>query len=136
MSNISGIQPVEIKDDIKEDTKQPPMENRDNYEITDDRTVFTQENKLTLQFNESIFEISSGEIIGRNHQCRDCLCGIKEVSRTHAKFIYDNGKWFIEDLGSANGAFIDGKRVENSNRFMVKKGDAISFSSRAVFKVV
>jgi pSer/pThr/pTyr-binding forkhead associated (FHA) protein len=33
------------------------------------------------------------------------------VSRKHARFFVDAGKVFIEDLGSANGTYVDGERV-------------------------
>ena len=34
------------------------------------------------------------------------------VSRNHARLFFHNGQWSIEDMGSANGTFVNGKRVE------------------------
>jgi CRP-like cAMP-binding protein len=36
------------------------------------------------------------------------------VSRSHAKIKYNEGIWFIEDIGSANGIVVDDNRVENA----------------------
>jgi pSer/pThr/pTyr-binding forkhead associated (FHA) protein len=33
------------------------------------------------------------------------------VSLTHLRFVYRNGGWWIEDLGSTNGTFVDGRPV-------------------------
>jgi two-component system NtrC family sensor kinase len=33
------------------------------------------------------------------------------ISRQHARVFYRNGRWLVEDLGSANGTFIDGMEV-------------------------
>lgn len=36
----------------------------------------------------------------------------RRVSRRHARFYLDRGQWWVEDLGSANGTFVDGERVQ------------------------
>lgn len=33
------------------------------------------------------------------------------VSRKHAELVLDKGRWFVRDLGSSNGTFVDGKKV-------------------------
>ena len=48
-------------------------------------------------------------LIGRSSECQiQTQDGL--VSRRHARIFYDGGYW-IEDLGSANGVFIDNQRV-------------------------
>lgn len=36
------------------------------------------------------------------------------VSRKHARFFVDGGKVLVEDLGSANGTYVDGERIEGA----------------------
>ena len=57
-----------------------------------------------------IFELrKSGNEIGRQ---RETLPLADEmISRQHARVFFRNGRWLIEDLGSANGTFIDGMEV-------------------------
>ncbi|MFZ1985018.1 MAG: FHA domain-containing protein [Desulfatitalea sp.] len=50
-------------------------------------------------------------VIGRGS---GCLVRLKDevVSRAHCKLFWEEGRWWIEDLKSANGLFIDDRRVE------------------------
>lgn len=43
------------------------------------------------------------------------------ISRNHAKIGFQNGAWVLEDLGSANGIILGGKRVNNA---ALRSGDA------------
>jgi len=49
-----------------------------------------------------------------------------KVSRRHARIINSNGQYFIEDLGSTNGTFINrGRRLLPGHRQMLQNGDEI-----------
>src|SRR5207248_672732 len=39
------------------------------------------------------------------------LGGDPELSREHARISVANGAWIVEDLGSTNGTFVNGKRI-------------------------
>jgi len=53
-----------------------------------------------------------GTLIGRSPR-RDIVLESRQVSRRHARIFQDPfGRWIVEDLGSSNGTFIDGKRIE------------------------
>lgn len=49
---------------------------------------------------------------------RDKSCEVRvtdtEVSRFHAEFWFADGQWWILDLQSANGSYLDGRRVERA----------------------
>ena len=74
------------------------------------------------------FEVSKqGLLIGRNPLA---LVNIpdKRVSRNHAIIFYQNGKYYIEDLGSRNGTFVNGNKISMvplSNGDEIKIGDYI-----------
>lgn len=54
-----------------------------------------------------------GTIIGRSPQC-DVVLKTRKVSRRHIRVFQDPfGRWIFEDLGSSNGTFINGKRIES-----------------------
>lgn len=57
------------------------------------------------------YEYSEEFIIGRRANCQIQL---KEpvISRSHCRVFYDNGHWWIEDLQSANGIYVDGQRCD------------------------
>lgn len=55
---------------------------------------------------------AKGTVIGRSPRCDIVLEG-RDVSRKHARIFQDpSGQWIVEDLGSSNGTFINGKRIE------------------------
>ncbi len=74
------------------------------------------------------FEFPSWEpqLIGRSSealQMSDETC-----SRRHAELTPDKGTWFLRDLGSANGTYINGKRITNE-RSPIMAGDEIRVGS-------
>jgi sigma-B regulation protein RsbU (phosphoserine phosphatase) len=53
-----------------------------------------------------------GMLIGRDHECQIMLDSW-DVSRKHARIFRDPfDRWIIEDLGSHNGIFVNGERVQ------------------------
>jgi pSer/pThr/pTyr-binding forkhead associated (FHA) protein len=52
-------------------------------------------------------------LIGRAPSCTLVLDDDYSSSR-HARIYPDAGQWFVEDLGSTNGTFLDGSKVEGS----------------------
>ena len=62
-------------------------------------------------------------VVGRSRDC-DLVLRDPTVSGRHARLVWKNGKILVEDLGSANGTFVDGKRIE---RQLVRPGDELRF---------
>ena len=59
-----------------------------------------------VQFKQSF-------VIGRIETCEVCIRD-EYVSRRHAELAYDGDQWWIRDLDSKNGIFVDGQRVERA----------------------
>jgi FHA domain len=53
----------------------------------------------------------------------DVVVEDSSVSRTHALFEWLGGAWFVEDLGSRNGTFLNGQRL--TGRRVVRTGDEV-----------
>ncbi len=53
------------------------------------------------------------------------------VSRNHARLVWENGGFVVEDAGSANGTFVQGTRVA---RHRLSDGDVVQFGPRVVFR--
>jgi pSer/pThr/pTyr-binding forkhead associated (FHA) protein len=55
----------------------------------------------------------------------DCTIPIKDryLSRRHAEIVATGGQWFVKDLGSANGTYLNGERIEADQP--LKSGDRI-----------
>ncbi len=50
-------------------------------------------------------------IIGRREDSDVCLSYDNQVSREHAAILYDGTRFWLEDLRSTNGTFLEGTRI-------------------------
>lgn len=64
-------------------------------------------------------------VVGRRESC-DIVLADNSISRRHARLEFVNGAWLLTDLGSTNGTFVNGIRV---NKKELEPGDAIKFGS-------
>jgi pSer/pThr/pTyr-binding forkhead associated (FHA) protein len=55
------------------------------------------------------------------------------VSRRHAEISYANGQYILRDLGSTNGTYINGVRLEAESVSILKQNDEIRFGKVAKF---
>ena len=60
-------------------------------------------------------------LIGRSSTCQLVLAD-DTVSRRHAELFLDGGRWLLRDLGSANGTWVNGRRVVEAE---VRPGDIV-----------
>lgn len=59
--------------------------------------------------------------VGRASQC-DVVVGESSVSRFHAELRHAAGRWFVHDLDSENGTWLNGRRVREAP---VMRGDVL-----------
>lgn len=86
------------------------------------------------------FLIQEGEHAGRSvdldtfpftvGRARDCgfVLDYTEVSRLHAQCTSDHLNIFLEDMGSTNGTFVNGRRLEPGEAYRLRAGDVVSFA--------
>ena len=58
------------------------------------------------------YPIRPGTVIGRNKA--DLILDDAKVSGSHAKFTMEDDEFFIWDFGSANGTYVNGKRIREA----------------------
>ena len=76
-----------------------------------------------------ITRLSDTSKIGRHPDC-DVSIPSQYVSRFHAEIFFENGSWWIQDLDSQNGIFIDGKKTQRGqlpHQSLLQLGRQISF---------
>ena len=67
----------------------------------------------------------TGSFLGR---AVDCIIRTDDamVSRKNCKISFVNARWYVEDLGSANGTYINGKRLTPNVEQILNHGDIVA----------
>lgn len=135
-----GEQEIDDYDDPEEYTEDGPEE---EFEVEEKRTVkyIPPSAKLrTIKSKESAqskmkasYKISEkGAIIGRGKNC-DITIQDMYLSVEHFQIWYDDGLWYIGDMGSKNGTFLNEIRLKKVKT--LHDGDEISFGGlRVIFE--
>lgn len=72
--------------------------------------------RCVLRHHEEQVELGAGAyVLGRSADC-DVVLRDPSISRRHASLLLRGGRLTLADLGSSNGTFIDGERVEATTR--------------------
>ncbi|EKD68662.1 MAG: hypothetical protein ACD_47C00496G0004, partial [uncultured bacterium] len=96
-----------------------------------------------------VITVAAGAVLGRCDRCSpprsdqpkcSAMSGYKDnidcvkfntVSRRHARFVFENGDFYIIPLPEAvNKTFLNGVELERGSKHIVKNGDRIGFSSK------
>ena len=69
-----------------------------------------------------VYHLKGGELVGRDPS-NEIQVFAPGVSRRHFQFKSDNGQWFVEDLGSSNGTYVNNQRI---GRVALREGDTVT----------
>jgi pSer/pThr/pTyr-binding forkhead associated (FHA) protein len=81
---------------------------------------------LSTALSDKRYPIQTPQIVGRGQHC-DIFLGVAHLSRQHARLSIDDKGLLVEDLDSANGTFVNGKRIIGKSR--LKSGDELCFDT-------
>ena len=80
-----------------------------------------------------IHRIKDGSVIGRSRG--DILLDEPKASSSHAKFTFEDEKFFIWDFGTRNGTYVNGERIRSATK--LEENDQIKIGELTfVFKVL
>ncbi|XP_023336582.1 sarcolemmal membrane-associated protein [Eurytemora carolleeae] len=97
----------------------------------------------SFQFDDRVLILNTPIKIGRTHkdekgETDNGYFDSKVLSRGHAVISYENSRFYIQDLGSSNGTFINNIRLnrsgEESKQTEIYSGDILRFGSDVVDK--
>lgn len=66
--------------------------------------------------------------IGKLPESSDFIINNSLVSRIHARFYFKDDSYYIEDLNSSNGTYINSTPISPHTMFEIKDGDFITFA--------
>jgi FHA domain-containing protein len=72
-----------------------------------------------------VFSLDREITVGRGGGCQVVLADDTFVSQVHARLFERDGRAWVEDLGSRNGTFVNGKRIDAATR--LRRGDRVQF---------
>lgn len=79
--------------------------------------------QLPFSIAES-YVLGADNTIGRNSDCDICF-GDETLSGHHARIIEEEDMFYLEDLGSKNGTWLNGERVSEEDMLEIRDGDKI-----------
>lgn len=75
-------------------------------------------------------------VVGRSPQC-DLRLTNQRTSSLHAELLWDGRRWILQDLGSRNGTFVDGRRLAAGELTLLDGGMELAFGVRhELFRLV
>jgi len=79
--------------------------------------------------DQTVYDIGpEGAVLGRERAKTDISLRDESISKRHARIFHDEGAWFLEDLGSSNGTYVDDQRI--SGPVLISQGMAFSLAQR------
>jgi len=106
----------------------------DQGDEAEEKTIIATD-YLTLIGDGFSIVVKNGDVIGRQAAGAEFLKNFKTVSRRHARFSKEGGKWYVEDLNSTNGTYVNNKPIPPNQKVEIKEGDVISLSSQVALRV-
>lgn len=118
---------------FNKEKKQPIPE-----KIINEETIMLELNhRPQLEFDDQLVEINKDVfLIGRSIQLSDlALPKVLSIGRVHAEISKEADSYFIMDINTKNGTYLNGKRIESQKKYTLNTGDIILFSNKkATFK--
>ena len=133
VSEANGELP--FKEDVKEEVERNKVSERPKESLySEEKTTFLGANdKNPILKNLStgdIYEVTSNPFtIGKSQTC-NLVIADKVVSRHHAEVVQYGDKYFIKDLSSTNGTFINGNKLMADTDVELKDGQEIIFANK------
>lgn len=78
---------------------------------------------------EDILVSGDAFLLGKNKQQAAGMIEAEGISRLHAKISWQDGDYYLEDLNSTNGTYLNGNPVEYHQKKKLHKGDKIRFGA-------
>ena len=72
-------------------------------------------------------------VIGRTQGRGRLVIGDREISEEHAEISFDHGAYYLTDLNSTNGTFVNGEPLAQGRSVQLNQMDEISFGTKRFY---
>lgn len=83
--------------------------------------------EIYLNSERPSIKVKNGDVLGRSKGT--IIINDPKLSSTHCQFVFRGLRYFVQDLGSTNGVFINGDKVNHSTEAEFKIGDRLKLGS-------
>ncbi len=95
--------------------------------------------KVTIEWNDKAEEIELEEgksrILGRSKEYAQFVIDDARISRRHCLLSLENNNLYIQDLGSANGTYVNAQKIEPNIRVRVTPEDSIQLTRAGLVRI-
>ncbi|MDR3230043.1 MAG: FHA domain-containing protein [Synergistaceae bacterium] len=134
MTNLSSVAPG-----LRGAEALPPAGPVEKPEVAGETTIRTEAGTPVLTFLRSDgrpLSVADGDELGRGGACQELFQDTMTVSRRHARVTRSGGQWQIEDVGSTNGTWVNGRRLEKGRPCPLTPGDTVKLSLSCELRVI
>jgi len=130
IQNTPAAQRVEVSNETTLLTIQPAsISNSDETVLLSATTIKPYLTRLSSNGLERIELIKDQFVIGRQHGIVDYAVQESAIGRMHAEFSHENGTYYVKDLNSRNGTFLNEQRLIGEQRQLINTGDIIKMAN-------
>ena len=92
----------------------------------------------TIEENQGlrVFILVDEFLVGRDKTICDLTFDEKTIGRTHARITRHSSHYFIEDLGSKNGTFLNGKKLNKFQTYLLPEQCRLKFAEQYLYFII
>lgn len=117
---------VQAQDVAMEEATVITMDDESTVILQDESRAYIVENEAGIDSKTYIH--ANPFVMGKSTQGTDLVCQSKHVSRHHAQIVNISGQYYVVDLGSTNGTFLNGGKLEPNMQYPISSGDVITLA--------
>ncbi len=130
IQNAPVVQGLEMSNETTLLNIQPaPIGNSDETVLLSATTIKPYLTRLSSNGLERIDLVKDQFVIGRQQGIVDYAVQESAIGRMHAEFSHENGTYYVKDLNSRNGTFLNEQRLIGEQRQLINTGDIIKMAN-------
>ncbi len=105
-----------------------------SFDLSTVQPITKNKHALRLIGNDFSIAITKKAVLGREGVAKEHFQD-RSISRKHLKIFFQNDQWYIEDLNSSNGTWLNKKQILPLRSYKVTTGDEITLANKITLYV-